>query len=194
MIKLGKGLSMKTKNKVHDAAAYPYQMGEPILIDANIWLYLLPPASQPTSSWAAAYSGTFSRLLQAKAQPVVDALILSEYLNRYVRLEYDAAWKTLYPKFKDFRQAADGSSVLHSAVAEVKQILKNSASRDTPLEQIDLPAVLGAVQSGTVDFNDGLLIENCRLNGWKLLTHDGDMTVGGIEVLTRNKKLLSACP
>lgn len=185
---------MKTKNKAYDAAAYSYQMGEAILIDANIWLYLLPPASQPTPSWAAAYSGTFSCLLQAKAQPVVDALILSEYLNRYVRLEYDAVWRTVYPKFKGFRQSADGSSVLQSAVAEVKQILKNSASRDTPIERIDLPAVLDAVQSGTVDFNDGLLIENCRLNGWKLLTHDGDMTVGGIEVLTRNKKLLSACP
>ena len=185
---------MKTKNKAHDAAAYPYKMGEPIIIDANIWLYLLPPTSQPTPTWAAAYSGTFSRLLQAKAQPVVDALILSEYLNRYVRIEFDASWKSVYPKFKDFRQSADGSSVLQAAVAEVKQILKTSASRDTPIERIDMPAVLGAVQSGTVDFNDGLLIESCRLNGWKLLTHDGDMTVGGIEVLTRNKKLLSACP
>jgi predicted nucleic acid-binding protein len=185
---------MKTKNKARDAAAYPYQRGEPILIDANIWLYLLPPASQPTPSWAAAYSGTFSRLLQAKAQPVVDALILSEYLNRYVRLEYDAAWKTYYPKFKDFRQSVDATSVLQSAVAEVGQILKYSAARDTLLEKIDMPAILGAVQSGTVDFNDGLLIENCRLNGWKLLTSDGDMTVGGIEVLTCNKKLLNACP
>ncbi len=185
---------MKTKNSAHDAAAYPYQVGEQILIDANVWLYLLPPASQPTPSWAAAYSGTFARLFQARAQPVVDALVLSEYLNRYVRIEYDAAWKKAYPRFKDFRQSNDGANVLQSAVAEVKQILKNSLSRDTHLEKIDMPAVLAAVQSGTVDFNDALLIQNCRLNGWKLLTHDGDMTLGGIDLLTTNKKLLSACP
>ncbi|EXI71433.1 MAG: hypothetical protein AW07_03662 [Candidatus Accumulibacter sp. SK-11] len=79
-------------------------------------------------------------------------------------------------------------------MAEVKQILKNSSSRDTHLENIDMPAVLAAVESGTVDFNDAMLIQNCRLNGWKLLTHDGDMTLGGIDLLTTNKKLLNACP
>lgn len=185
---------MKTNNKAHDAAFYNFLAGEHILIDANVWLYLLPPAAQPAPWWATAYSGVFSRLLHAKAQPVVEALILSEYLNRYVRLEYDASWRTPYPKFKDFRKSADGISVLHAAVAEIKQILKASAPHTTPLANIDIPGVLGEVQSGTVDFNDGLLIQTCRLNGWKLLTHDHDMTIGGIDVLTTNKKLLQACP
>lgn len=185
---------MKTKNKAHDAATYNFPAGEHILIDANIWLYLLPPAAQPAPRWAVAYSRAFSRLLQSKAQPVVDALILSEYLNRYVRLEYDGSWRTHYPKFKDFRKSADGIKVLHAAVAEIKQILKTSAPHDTPLANIDIPSVLGEVQNGTVDFNDGLLLQACRLNGWKLLTNDGDMTMGGIDLLTTNKRLLQACP
>lgn len=185
---------MKTKNKAHDAATYRFLAGERILVDANVWLYLLPPAAQPAPSWGAAYSRAFSRLLRAQAKPVVDALILSEYLNRYIRLEYDVTWKADYPRFKDFRQSADSTIVLKAAVAEVQQILKNSAPHDTPLANIDMPAVLDAVQSGTVDFNDGLLLQACRLNGWKLLTHDGDMTMGGIDLLTTNRKLLQACP
>ncbi len=185
---------MKTKNKAHNAATYTFLAGEPILVDANVWLYLLPPAAQPSPWWAAAYSGAFSRLLKAKAQPIIDALILSEYLNRYVRIEYDASWKTTYPWFKDFRKSVDSVKVLRAAVAEVKQILKTSLPRDTPLANMDVPAVLDAVQNGTTDFNDGLLIQNCRLNSWKLLTHDLDMTLGGIELLTTNKKLLQACP
>lgn len=182
------------KNKALDARTYQFQPEEPILIDANVWLYLQPPAAQPTPNWAAAYSSAFSKLLHAKAQPVVDALVLSEYLNRYIRLEYDATWKTTYPKFKDFRKSADGTLILQSAVAEIGQILKSAAARDTQLACIDMAAVLGQVQTGMIDFNDGLLIENCRLNGWKLLTHDRDMTVGGIEVLTTNPHLLQACP
>ena len=185
---------MKMKNKARDAATYYFQAGEHILIDANIWLYLLPPAAQPAPAWAATYSGVFSRLLRAKAEPVVDALILSEFLNRYVRIEYDASWRAAYPKFKDFRKSADGVAVMQAAVAEVAQILKSSAPFDTLLANIDMPAVLAAVQSGAMDFNDGLLIENCRINGWKLLTHDGDMIVGGIDLLTNNNKLLQACP
>lgn len=185
---------MPTKNKAHAAASYRFQAGESILIDANVWLYLQPPAARPTSQWAAAYSSVFCRLLQAKAQPVVDALILSEYLNRYIRIEHDASWKTRYPKFKDFRQSPDAANILQAVVAEIGQILKTSKACDTPLASINLPAVLGAVQNGTADFNDGLLIESCRLNGWKLLTNDGDMTMGGIELLTANRKLLQACP
>jgi hypothetical protein len=185
---------MQTKNKARNAAAYNFQAGEPILIDANVWLYLQPPPAQPTSGWATSYSNAFSRLLQAKAQPVVDVLILSEYLNRYIRIEYDASWRAQYPKFKDFRQSPDAANILQAAVAEIGQILKTSKACDTPLASINLPAVLGAVQNGTADFNDGLLIENCRLNGWKLLTNDSDMIMGGIELLTANRKLLQACP
>ncbi len=185
---------MKTNNKAQDAATYSFQAGEHILIDANVWLYLLPPAAQPAQWWAAAYSGVFARLLLAKAQPVVDAIILSEYLNRYVRIEYDASWRAPYPKFKDFRKSADGIKILQSAIAEINQILKTTAPHNTLLANLDLPAVLSAVQNGTIDFNDGLLIQNCRLNNWKLLTHDSDMTLGGIELLTTNKKLLQACP
>ncbi len=186
---------MKMKNSAHDAAAYPYQVGEQILSLMPLFGFTCCRLRRNLDHHGRSpIPGTFSRLLQARAQPVVDALVLSEYLNRYVRIEYDAVWKKAYPRFKDFRQSNDGANFLQSAVAEVKQILKNSSSRDTPLEKIDMPAVLGAVQSGTVDFNDGLLIQNCRLNGWKLLTHDGDMTLGGIDLLTTNKKLLNACP
>ena len=182
------------KNKALDARAYSFQPDEPILIDANVWLYLEPPAAQPTPPWAAAYSAAFSRILLAKAQPVVDALVLSEYINRYIRLEYEAAWKSAYPRFKDFRQSPDGALILQSAVAETGLILKAASARDTQLAGIDMPKIFVQIQTGAIDFNDGLLIENCRLNGWKLLTHDADMTTGGIDVLTTNKRLLSACP
>ena len=185
---------MKMKNRVHNAATYNFQAGESILIDANVWLYLAPPAAQPAPRWASAYSGTFARLLRAKARPLVDCLILSEYLNRYVRIEYEASWKGGYTKFKDFRQSPDGVGVLGAAVAEVAQILKAASARDTPLANMDLASVLTAVQNGVIDFNDGLLIENCRVNGWKLLTNDGDMAVGGIDVLTTNAALLRNCP
>jgi predicted nucleic acid-binding protein len=185
---------MKTKNKAQDAARYRFQSGEQILVDANIWFYLFPPTAQPVPRWATVYSGAFSRLLHAKATPIVDGLVLSEYLNRYVRLEYDAFWRSSYPKYKDFRKSADGINVLQDAVAEMRQILKTSAPHDTPLASMDIAAVLGEVQNGSLDFNDGLLIQTCRLNGWKLLTHDHDMTIGGIELLTTNRKLLQACP
>ncbi len=185
---------MKTKNRANHAANYAFTAGERILVDANVWLYLFPPARQPATSWATSYSSAFARLLQAKSVAMVDALVLSEFLNRYVRIEYDASWRQAYRSYKAFRQSADSAQVLQSATAEVGRILKVATPCDTPLAGANLASVLDAVEGGVLDFNDGLLIENCRRNCWKLLTNDGDMTVGGIEVLTTNRKLLSECP
>lgn len=56
------------------------------------------------------------------------------------------------------------------------------------------PGVEAETQAGSLDFNDGVLVEVCRIRGWKLLTNDADMQLGGIEVLTTNPKLLAACP
>lgn len=185
---------MKTKNRAHDAATYTFTEGERILVDANVWLYLCPPAGQLARRWAVGYSNAFAKLLRAKSVPLVDALVLSEFLNRYVRIEYEASWKSAYPSYKDFRQSSDSAQILHSVAAEIGLILRAATPCDTLFAGADLVSVLTAVESGVIDFNDGLLVENCRINGWKLLTNDSDMTVGGIEVLTTHKGLLSSCP
>lgn len=185
---------MKTTNKAHDARRYAFKENEPILVDANVWLFLQPPAAQPAPAWASAYSSTFARLLKAKATPMLDALVLSEYINRCLRVEYDAAWKAQYPKFKAFRRSAEGRALARTAVADVRSILQSAVLQDTGFTAIRIGDVLDGVQSGDVDFNDGVLIENCRVKGWKLLTDDGDMTLGGIDVLTANGKLLKKCP
>lgn len=184
---------MKT-NKAHNATSYVFQKGEPILIDANIWLYLQPPAAQPPPGFAWRYSKALKNLLGAGARPVIESLVLSEYLNRYLRLEYDGAWRGVYPTFKKFRISGDFAALSKSAVADARQILKFAAPQDTPLSSLDIPAVLAETEAGTLDFNDGVLVETCRLRGWKLLTNDGDMTMGGIEVLTTYQPLLNACP
>jgi len=182
------------RNKAHHATSYSFQAGERILVDANVWLFVQPPAAQPPPYFSKSYSAALKNLLAAGAQPVIEALVLSEYLNRYLRLEYDAVWRRGYPKFKDFRKSGDFGPLAQAAVADARQILKLALPQDTLLSHANIPAVLGETETGTLDFNDGVLVETCRLRGWKLLTNDGDMTIGGIEVLTTYPPLLRACP
>jgi predicted nucleic acid-binding protein len=182
------------RNKAHDTATYSFQQGEKILLDANIWLFLHPPVAQPPPYYSRKYSAALKKLLTAGAQPVVETLVLSEYLNRYLRLEFDVSWRGQYPKFKDFRRSTDFQTVAKDAVAEARQILKLAVAEDTPLAKADLTSVLTETETGSFDFNDGILVETCRLQGWKLLTDDSDMKLGGIEVLTSNPRLLAACP
>lgn len=184
---------MTKKNKAFDAAAYTFRQDEHILIDANIWLYLQPPTTQPTPGWAVVYSQVYANLLKAKAVPVIDALIMSEYLNRYLRIEYNARWKDIYPKFKHFRGTNEGLRVAKSAVDDMQIILREAGPRDTKLQNMSLVDVFHGIESGILDFNDGILIENCVSQQWTLLTHDADMITGGIHLLTTNQKLLRSC-
>jgi predicted nucleic acid-binding protein len=185
-----------TRNKAVDASIYSFNDGEYILLDANIWLSLYSPPSSSTRRRAAQYSSVFQRLIAAKAKPVVDAVILSEFINRYSRIEFDAAKRSVAgtpQDFKQYRRTPAGLSAMQAAVAEARRILAISSPHDTPFSRITISDVLAETAAGTLDFNDGVLVESCRLNGWKLLTDDGDMQLGGVEVLTANRTLLQAC-
>ena len=98
-----------------------------------------------------------------------------------------------YPTFKAFRQSADFAAVGNDVAVYVREILKHGKCCDHPFGSAKILELLASVENGSLDFNDGLVAETCRINDWKLVTHDGDFTEGGIEVLTSNKRLLAAC-
>lgn len=181
------------KNKAHDGSKYSFQQNEPVLIDANIWLLLHPPAADPGSNWTYEYSSVYKRLIASKAKPLTDAIILSEYVNRYFRIEYNAGWSRAYRTFKEFRNSPNFKGLAQLAVEEVREIVEKAEIQNTPFATMDMEAILAETESGRMDFNDTLIVESCRQNGWKLLTNDGDCRLGGIEVITRLPALMKDC-
>jgi predicted nucleic acid-binding protein len=181
------------KNKAYDLSTYSFSNGEPLLLDANVWLFLFPAPSGSLPWFVKKYSAGFKQMLIAKAMLALDALVLSEYLNRYCRIEWDALHTNKYKNFKEFRQSPDYTPVGQGAGLYARNILKLCAKRDHPFSASDVAQVLSDFECGVCDFNDGLFIETCRHNGWKFVTNDADFTNGGIEVLTSNPRLLSAC-
>lgn len=190
---LGKRKQM-TKNRAHSVLQYKFAKGERILIDANIWLSLFPAPSDSQRTSSVTYSAAFKAMLVAGVEMVVGSLILSEYLNRYCRIEYDVLHKKSYATYKKFRQSSDYALVGSKAAADAQQILKFCSRCDDSFAKADINRVLSDFAAGGIDFNDGLIVDCCNHNGFKLLTHDGDFTNGGIDILTDNKKLLAACP
>jgi predicted nucleic acid-binding protein len=181
-------------NKAHDLSAYAFSKDEPLLLDANIWLYLFPAPSDPNLAPAPAYSAAFKQILTTGAKLTIDPIVISEYLSSYCRIEFRVLFQKKYGAFKPFRKSPDFATVGHNAAFFAQQILKLCSRHDYPFTKIDIAQMLLSVESGTMDANDGLLIESCRHNGWKLVTHDADCTLGGIEVLTTNPDLIAACP
>jgi len=85
------------KNKAHDLATYSFQKDEPFLLDTNVRLYLYPAPSDKPACYAASYSAALKGMLTVGSYLVMDAMILSEYLNRYCRIEWKALHKVTEP-------------------------------------------------------------------------------------------------
>jgi predicted nucleic acid-binding protein len=182
------------KNKAYDFRAYAFTVGEEIVVDTNIWLYMFPAPKNSLDPFSIQYSNGFYRMKKEGAQPVLDPLILSEYLNRYCRIEWSAQYRPLYPEFKSFRKSPDFKKTASSAAFFARRINRLCQSHKTSANNLDINQAIDDFESGALDFNDALLTDICKKNGFKLLTNDADFLSGGIEVLTTNPELLTACP
>jgi len=181
------------KNKAYNLSSYSFSSDEQVLLDANVWLYLFPAPGKPPYNHADQYSEAFANLLKAQAKPILDPIILSEYLNSYIRIEWKAKHTKKLLNFKKFRNSSDFASVSSTAKTFAKKILSLCQIHSIPANELDLTNALASFSTGCVDFNDAILIDICKKRNLKLMTNDGDFNNGGIEILTTNPRLLQAC-
>jgi predicted nucleic acid-binding protein len=180
------------KNKALDARSYGFSSSDSILPDANFWLYLYGPQS-PTANWAVkTYAGVFQKLLSGKAQLFLDVLILSEFINKWARIEWQLS--SAGAKFKDWRKTKPFQSVAPAISTGAAKIIGLCSSIEHSFNEWKLNEILNDYSSGIYDINDQLIIETCRKHSLHMLTNDSDFVEGGVTVFTANDRLLRACP
>jgi predicted nucleic acid-binding protein len=170
---------------------YCFSSSDALLVDANVWLYIYGPQA-PGDRRARDYSQALKWILKAGSTMFVDVLVLSEFVNRYARLEF-GLWKQTSgtAEFKDYRTHRDFRPVGKAITAALRSILKQTRRIETGLESIDTHSFLNHYEAQCPDFNDQLLVELCRRNALKLVTHDGDFKNSDIPVITANRRLLA---
>lgn len=179
-------------SKIIDASRYGFSKEDRVLVDANIWLYLFGP-KPPDSAPARSYSAVLKVLQTAGAQLFLDVLVLSEFVNRYVRDQHRVLavpGATISGDFKTFRDSADFIPVAEAVHRSVMLIGKFARPVDHMFTKVDLPALLGEFAKGSKDFNDDLIAEACKLHGFALLSNDADVVQAGITLFTTNPRLL----
>lgn len=188
---------MPIKSRVFDIAKTSFNASDTVLFDANVWLFIRRPelarSREREKQMTGIYTEALAEILAAKATIVLDVLVLSEYLNRFCRPEMRACPYGQFTDFKRFRQSSHFAAVGLRAAGHAKEILGITECRDHEFEAVNAADAIERIASGASDFNDEMLIETCRRNGWKMVTHDGDFEYGGIEVLTANRRLLERC-
>jgi predicted nucleic acid-binding protein len=161
-----------------------------IFFDANILLYIFWPTDY---RWAKQYSTIFNRLLKQKNEMAVDFIVISEVVNRAVRIEYEKhlqANNTPRKKlpFKKYRDSQDGQEALNDVYQIVKKnIVSKFSIAGKAFTKSDIENFL---HIDSLDFSDKGIAAICKEHGFVLLTNDKDFADSDLEILTSNLGLL----
>lgn len=177
------------KYKTSEVRCYHFTPQDKLFLDANIWLYIDGP-QKVRSYWRTTYSAVFNRILNAKSQIFIDVLVVSEFMNAYARVK----WGVVAPHlkdFKDFRNSPSFKPVAQDIEADVKRVLKHCTLIESGFATLAIDDLLADYASNHSDFNDLVITELCKSNGFTLITNDNDFKTQEIPVLTANKSLLT---
>lgn len=163
-------------SNVLDIRKYNPTSSDTFFFDNNIWMFLFCPLGNYSQKQQNIYSSFLTSALSARATIFVNSLVLSEFTNSFLRLDYEQWLRTSgFPgaKFKkDYIPSPQYKSTVSAVVSAVENILNITDRRPDDFHAIDISSICSNFT--TIDFNDCYFIEFCKLNSLKLVTDDGD--------------------
>ncbi|MGD9155432.1 MAG: PIN domain-containing protein [Bacillota bacterium] len=175
--------------------SYQLTPQDKLFFDANVWIYICSPIGNYNWNIVQKYDRFLKRALQVQAEVYISSLVLSEFFNRSVRIEFGCRQKTDPQKYqnfkKDFRNTASYNQiakVLHDIIK--KQILKIGKVIDDGFSEININRLFD--DPNNYDFNDRYYQELAEIKNLKIVTNDADFAVCKLKIpiITANYKLL----
>jgi len=163
------------------SSLYNISKNEKVFIDTNILIYLFSPDFVSSDEkYIEQYSKILDILLQNDAKLYISSVVVSEFINRILRIDYEKN-KDVYPNFKqDYRKSEKYKETLRLILKELKKILKISNKINDAFDDFDLLLWYQRDTNQNLDFNDlqiAFIVEN---NNLKLLSNDSDFDNFGI--------------
>ena len=162
-----------------------------IILDANIWLYLYCPLGGYNERMVSAYSRCYANLLKSANVIFTDVIVLSEVVNRYLRLAFEQYKREENKVNIDYKRDYRVTDNCRNALSEIRGVIKNRilARSDICNPQYTKESLLNMIDelSPELDFNDQHIIKICNDNGFYLLTHDGDFRNAPVNIVSANR-------
>lgn len=163
-----------------------------IFFDANILIYLFGYGTPTKANWEDQYARLYTNLNIQKNQFVIDFIVISEFINRAMKLEYDGYLRANHLSkedlnYKDYRDSRDGQETLEdiyltvsSDILSTFEVVERSYSKDdlTLMCKVDC-----------LDFSDKAIVILCQENNFVLLTNDKDFIHSSIDTISCNRNL-----
>ena len=157
--------------------------GRKVFFDANVLIYVFWPSG--SFNWENQYSSTFGKLIRQGNELMVDFMVLSEVINRAIRIEFGKyKVNNQTATFKQFRDSQDGKDTVSDIYTIVKDsILPRFSIIGKSFSKTDIDTFLVV---DTLDFNDKAIIPLCKDNNCVLLTNDKDFANADIDIVSSN--------
>ena len=161
-----------------DINSYTPNPNDSFFFDNNVWMYLFCPLGNFNTNKQSAYSSFLQRITSSKCSLFVNSMVLSEFANSYLRLDF-SQWKDATKNYGAvFKQDYVGTQQYKDTADEIRIHIKSITGlceRITDgFNNISLDNVLNHFQN--IDFNDSYYIELGKVWKWKFVTDDGDFT------------------
>lgn len=160
-----------------------------VFFDANILIYLFWATG---SSWEQTYANLYSRLNRQNNSYVIDFLVISEFINRAIKMEYqnylnENGLTSQEYKYKAYRDSQDGKEALNDIYTIVSsEILEAFEVVEKVYSKEDISSMF--IVDG-LDFTDKAIEQICSENDFVLLTNDKDFKDSTIDILSCNRNL-----
>lgn len=175
-------------SEIIDIKNYNSKTNDVYFFDSNIWMFLFCPIANVNQPHQKVYSGFLSTVKSLGATIFISSLILSEFANRYLRLDFEQ-WKketsNYSAKFKkDYVSTQRYTDTAKEIKVQIRKILQLCEKHPDDFNSINLDNVLNYFEK--IDFNDSYYAEFLKNKNWILVTDESDFELisAPIRVLT----------
>jgi len=158
--------------------------GRHIFVDANILIYLFWPTG--SHHFEQNYARVFRTLLTQGNPLYIDFLVISEVINRVLRIEHLKLNSNM--SFKNFRDSQDGKDTLDDIHTIIKGNILNRFNVEGKIFNNQEMENLMVIND--LDFVDKATVSLCAEKSLVLLTNDRDFKNSGLDILTGNPNIL----
>lgn len=159
-----------------DIKKYSPKTSDVFFFDNNIWMFLFCPLGNYNRNKQKCFSSFLQSVHSLNCTIFINSLVLSEFVNRYLRLDFELWKKEHQQHCANFKLDYIGTQRYSETVEEIKvslrNILKICEKGTDNFNTINLDNVLKHLKE--IDFNDSYYLELAKISNWKIVTDDGD--------------------
>lgn len=154
---------------------YKIKSTDKVFVDTNILIFLFSPSYvQSNHNQIEKYSAIFTSLVKNKCTLYVNSHVVSEFINRCLRIDFDNNYNINGDKNykKDYRVSQEYLKTIQIVLKELKKFLKLANHINDDFVSFDISTAYTTTKES--DFNDLIIADTVRKNNLKLLSDDGD--------------------